>query len=185
MRRLSVLLPLLTALLIAAPTGDAVGGPLSFDGGTPTERAQVLDALAASGFNWNVLPTIVVHIVRNTDSFAAPGEIWLDARLLDAGQFSWGVVQHEFGHQVDFLLLTDTDRAKLQHLLGAKTWCNRALDLPHSAYGCERFASTLAWAFWPRPANIMRPESAHDESAAMSPSAFRLVLERMLAGNGT
>ena len=31
-----------------------------------------------------------------------PGQIWLDASLLDSGRFSWGVVQHEYAHQVDF-----------------------------------------------------------------------------------
>lgn len=181
MRRLLALVPLLTAMLIAAPAGDAVGGHVAFDGGTPAERAQVLSALAASNFNWNVLPQVVVHIAENTDSFATPGEVWLDAHLLDAGRFAWGVVQHEFGHQVDFLLLTDTDRARFERLLGAKTWCDRTKDLPHGAYGCERFASTLAWAYWPRHDNCMRPASSRDESAAMSPGAFRLELERTLA----
>jgi hypothetical protein len=38
--------------------------------------------------------TIVIHIVRGVESRATAGEIWLDADLLDAGTFSWGVIQH-------------------------------------------------------------------------------------------
>ncbi len=54
-------------------------------------------ALAASAFDWSLLPgTIVVHIGNVGCSFALPGEVWLDAGLLDAGRFAWAVVQHEF-----------------------------------------------------------------------------------------
>jgi hypothetical protein len=179
MRRLLALVPLAATLLVVAPTGHATGRPIVFDGGTASEHAQVTSALAVSSFDWDVLPPITVHIQTDSESSAIPGEIWLDARLLDAGRFSWGVVQHEFAHEVDFLVLTASQRSVLQKLLGAKTWCDVTRELPHSAYGCERFASTLAWSFWQSRDNCMRPESRRDESAAVSPAAFRSAIARI------
>ena len=56
---------------------------------------------------------VVIHIGRATHPHAVAGQIWLDAALLDSGRFSWGVVQHEYAHQVDFAVLTDAMRAEL------------------------------------------------------------------------
>lgn len=179
MRRLVAFLPLVVTLLVIVPAGEANGHPIVFDGGTASQRAQVVSALAVSSFDWSVLPPITVHIRTDSESFAIPGEVWLDARLLDAGRFSWGVVQHEFAHEVDFLVLTTTQRGFFQKFLGATTWCDITRELPHSAYGCERFASTLAWAFWQSRDNCMRPESRRDESAAVSPAAFRSAIARI------
>jgi hypothetical protein len=52
--------------------------------------------------------------------------------------------------------------------------------LAHRRYGCERFASTLAWAYWPDRRNAQRPTSARDESAAMKPARFRAVVSRLI-----
>jgi hypothetical protein len=52
--------------------------------------------------------------------------------------------------------------------------------LEHAQYGCERFASTLAWAYWPTAQNSMKPASAKDESAAMEPTRFRQLLGIMI-----
>lgn len=149
---------------IHAPTAAAIDGSYTIDGGTPGERAQIHLALRASQFDWGVLPPVVVHIVRGgVVSHAAPGEVVLDADLLDAGSFSWGVVQHEFAHEVDFLLLDDADRAQLIALLGGSSWWLTA---------CERFADELAWAYWPAAANVMQP--------AAPTAAFRLLLGQLL-----
>ena len=95
--------------------------------------------------------------------------------------FAWGVVQHEFAHQVDFLLLNDAQRAELERLLHASVWCSDGVPtLPHSSFGCERFASTLAWAYWQSPDNVMRPAGANAEGGALAPAAFRSVLKGML-----
>jgi hypothetical protein len=51
--------------------------------------------------------------------------------------------------------------------------------LPHDEYGCERFASTLAWSFWPSPQNCMRPSATYDESAALAPRSFRRLVARL------
>ena len=47
-------------------------------------------------------------------------------------------------------------------------------------YGCERFASTLAWAYWPNAQNSMKPAGAKDESAAMAPAKFRQLMGIMI-----
>ncbi len=169
---------LVAAVFAAAPSAaHAGGGHFVFAGGTRAERDVVVQALNASAFDWDLVPdTITIHIVPGVDSQAYRGNIRLDANLLDAGMFAWGVVQHEYAHQVDFDLLDDAKRARLLQLLGGSAWCDQTLALPHDEYGCERFASTLAWSYWPSPENCMRPESATDESAAMPPARFRAVL---------
>jgi len=179
-------LPLGTAAVLVAllvpSTARSDGGLYLLDGGTGAERHSVVAALAASSFDWSLVPAVVtIHIVRGADSFAIPGEITLDADLLDAGTFAWGAVQHEYAHQLDYLRFDDALRARFLRLLGATQWCyGAAPDLPHASYGCERFASTLAWAYWQSPENCMRPTSPNDESAAMPPHRFRAALDAAL-----
>jgi hypothetical protein len=168
------------ALVLVTPA-RALGGDVAFVGGSSAERAEVLGALEASRFNWNVVPAqITIHIAPGEDSRAAKGEIWLDADLLGAGTFAWGVVQHEYAHQVDFFLLDDDDRALLMQRLGADTWCSDGASERHDRLGCERFASTLAWSYWSSPLNCLKPEHAGDESAAMSPSDFRALISTLI-----
>jgi hypothetical protein len=168
------------ALVLVTPA-RALGGDVTFVGGSSAQRAEVLKALDASRFNWNVVPAqITIHIAPGEDSRAAKGEIWLDADLLAAGTFAWGVVQHEYAHQVDFFLLNDGDRAFLTRELGADAWCSDGAAERHNRLGCERFASTLAWSYWPSPLNCLKPEYADDESAAMSPSQFRALVSRLI-----
>jgi hypothetical protein len=179
-----MLLAAIAVCLGSCAPAAAAGGHYAFDGGTAAERAQVSAALSASAFDWSIVPAqITVHIARGATSSAGPGEIWLDADLLDAGTFSWGVVQHEYAHEVDFLLLDDTERASLLRVLGGRTWCyGDSQALPHAAYGCERFASTLAWAFWPSPENCMRPARSQGETSAFPTATFRMLVRRLLSG---
>jgi hypothetical protein len=111
--RLVTTLVLLVALLSAAPgTSLARGSSYVFDGGTAAQQRQVDRALAVSTFPWNKVPaTITIHIDRGSRSEALPGHIWLDADLLDSGQYSWGTIQHEYAHQVDFSF-SQTPRAR-------------------------------------------------------------------------
>jgi hypothetical protein len=180
--RICFLATVLLAALALVPSAFARKANTLFEGGTPAERAQVTRALEASSFDWRILPqSITVHIGRGIDSEATPGNVWLDASLLDSGRFSWGVVQHEFAHQVDFLVLNDAQRATLARLLHTSTWCVETVpDLQHSDYGCERFASTLAWSYWQSPDNVMKPVGRGDESAVLAPATFRSVLKGML-----
>jgi hypothetical protein len=175
--------PLLVAvLLLAAPAvAHAAGGNYVFDGGTARQRGQVRAALEASAFPWGKVPaSVTVHIRRGARSEAVPGHIWLNASLLDSGRFSWGIVQHEYAHQVDFFLLDTEKRSRLLPVLGGRDWYYGVPGLPHDEYACERFASTLAWAYWPSSQNAVRPQSPADASAAMAPGAFRTLLARFL-----
>jgi len=180
LRRIALLITA-AFLVFPAATSGAVGS-YTFDGGTKKERETVVAALEASSFNWNwtLLPgSITIHIVRGEPSRSLPREVWLDADLLDSGEFAWGVVQHEYAHQVDYLLLDDAQRALLLRELGGRDWCYAVPGLAHDQYGCERFASTLAWSFWPSRQNSMRPTHPGDESAAMAPARFRALVTRL------
>jgi hypothetical protein len=173
--------------LVCPAAAGARGGHYVFDGGTARQQAQVRIALEASSFNWSIVPQrIVIHLRKSADTYAVRGEIFIDADLLDSGIFAWGPIQHEYAHQVDFFLLDATKRAKLLHLIGGKSWfagngvAGFKREYQHALYGCERFASTLAWSYWMSSDNSLRPQSLKDESAAMEPARFRKLLEQML-----
>ena len=172
------------ALITLAVTGTAraAGGNYTFDGGTAAEQQQVTSALEASAFPWGVVPGLVtIHVAPGLATQSVPGQIWLDANLVDTGTFSWGLIQHEYGHQVDFLMLSEGSRKALTSVLGGKVWCwGEGTSTDHAAYGCERFASTLAWSFWPSPDNVLAPEGGGAESAALPPAQFRALLGALL-----
>ena len=181
MRRLLVLL----AFLLCLPAGPALaaGGDYGFAGGTPAQRAQVRAALDATSFDFGIVPKrVTVHIGGYGISHSTPGHVWLDGGLLHAGRFAWPTVIDEFAHQVDFLVLDAPRRAILQERLGAPAWCYEIAGLAHGSYGCERFSSMVAWAYWPSKENAYRPTSAADESAAMAPGEFRALLGDLLGG---
>jgi hypothetical protein len=190
MRRvLQTLLPAAVAALVFAHAGtaQAAGGNYRFDGGTAVERTQVREALQASSFDWSLVKAqVTIHIQRGTVSHAVPGEIWLDADLLDSGRFSWATVQDEYSHQVDFFLFTPEIRAQLQAALGAKAWCyeNGSIQA-HGDQGCERFTSLLPWAYWQSPDNAYKPTAKTDESAAMAPTRFKALLSRLIGTRAT
>ena len=166
---------------VFAQSALASGGSYSFIGGTAAEQATVHSALQASSFDWGLIPsTITFTIAPVGTSYSTYGHVFIDPKLLDAGRFSWGVVQHEMGHQVDFFLLDDSKRALIEQRLGGLDWCYSVPGLIHSAYGCERFASELAWAYWPSADNSMRPGASTDESAAMPVASFRTLLAELL-----
>ena len=170
---------------VLAQTALAHGGSVSFAGGTAREQATVRAALDASSFDWDLIPkTVVVHIGAYGDSYSTYGNVFLDATLLDSGRFAWGVVQHELAHQVDFFLLDDAKRATLQQALGGKDWCYEVAGVAHADHGCERFASELAWSYWPSPDNSLRPASPADEAGAMPAGAFRTLLAELLGKPG-
>jgi hypothetical protein len=117
------LLVLFSAALGLSGTALATGGNYVFDGGTPAEQATARAALNASSFNWNLVPAqVTIHIARDIPlSYSTPGQTWLDANLLDAGQFSWSVVQMEYGQQVQYSLQDAAVRAELTTRLGASS----------------------------------------------------------------
>ena len=172
----------LSLALTSALDGFAAGGRYTINGGTKAQRAQVRLALEASSFDWSIVPAQVrIRIASGVATRSQPGEIWLDSRLLSSGPFAWAVVQDEYAHQIDYFLLDGEARAILNSALGGQVWCRTEIaNLPHSAYGCERFASTVVWAYWQDELNAYRPRTPGDESAAMAPDLFRALLERLL-----
>jgi len=189
MRPRSPLFPLIASLFavivcfcITANPAAAAGGNYVIAGGTASEQAQVRDALNASSFDWNIVPTqVTIHIARGLPlSYSTPGQTWLDAALLDSGQFSWGVVQMEYGQQVQYSIEDTQIRAQLTSDLGAQQWCYDNPSLPRGVNACERFAATLAWAYWPSDANSMKPAGSTDWSASMNPKAFRTLLSQLI-----
>lgn len=179
--RLTYLLAALAAVAVLAPAGaSAGGGDYAFTGGTPRQQAQVTGALAASSFDWGIVPRVTVHIGPYGVSHSTPGHVYLDARLLDAGTFSWATVLDEWAHQLDFLVLGPAQRAVLAERLGGAAWCYEVPGLAHGAYGCERFSSMVAWAYWPSPDNAYRPRGPSDESATLPADEFRALLDGLL-----
>lgn len=169
------------AALAFAAQASAAGGRYTIVGGTEEQRAQVRMALEVSTFDWNIVrERIVVHVTRGTATASTAGHMWIGSAVLDLGEFSWGIVQREFARQVDELAFDDHVRAELLRRLGGKAWCGGVEGVPRSAYGCERFAATLAWAYWPSPHNVLRPTNRSDASAAMPAARFRALLERLL-----
>jgi hypothetical protein len=182
--KLSLLAALVIALLAPAAAAARNGTGPTFVGGNHFERAQVQKALAISRFDFGLVSARVqVQIKRGIpSSYSTPGQVVLDANLLDSADYSWGVVQHEFAHQVDFLLLSDADRAVLLGKLGGGSWYGDETHGGHGQLGAERFASTLAWSYWPAPnANVMQPQGPNDESSALPPLQFRTLLNSLLA----
>jgi len=170
---------LVLAVLLCAPASSALaaGGDYGFEGGSFRQQRQVHAALETSVFDFGIVPRrVTVHIGGYGVSSSTPGHVWLDSGLLDSGRFAWPTVMDEFAHQVDFFVLDAPRRAILQERLGASAWCYEVAGLGHGAYGCERFSSMLAWAYWPAKENAYRPTSAQDESAAMTPAEFRALL---------
>ena len=91
---------------------------------------------------------------------------------LDASRFDWDLVE---AHQVDFFLLDARDRRRVRQWLGGSDWCYEDLDVDHDDHACERFASSLAWAYWPRHRrNIMAVHTA------VTAGEFREMLPRLL-----
>ena len=184
--RLVLRFTLVLAALVLPGQALAGGGNYVFDGGSAKERATVRGALEASSFDWGLVPgPVTIHVARVSTSYATPGHIWLDAALLASGRFSWGIVQHEYAHQVDFLLLGTDARRQLQNRLGGRAYCGETPGVAHGDNTCERFASVLAWAYWPSKDNALRPASASDEAAAMAPVAFRALLATLVGPNVT
>jgi hypothetical protein len=171
-------------LLAAAPAETAsrfASARYAVDGGSARERAQIEAALAASAFDWRLVPVPVqVHIRPGVAARATPGHVWLSTELLASGRFAWAVIQDEFAHQIDFFLLDESKRALLNAALGGESWY-AAPGVPHERRGAERFAATLVWTYWPSRENSYRPRSPRDESAALEPERFRRLLALLLA----
>ena len=165
-------------LALPATTSGAVGS-YTFDGGTKKERETVVAALEASSFDWGLVPaTVTIRIADCGCAGSRPGLIVLDEELLSSAPYgrayTWAIVQHEYAHQVWDFALDDGARALLRARLGGADFCYEQPGLPHDAHACERFADTLAWAYWPDPDNPSR------WSRAMGARRFRALMAQLL-----
>jgi hypothetical protein len=83
-------------LLTAAPAETSsrfASASFAVDGGSARERAQIEAALAASSFDWRLLPVPVqVHLRPGVPARATPGHVWLSTELLASGRFAWAVI---------------------------------------------------------------------------------------------
>jgi hypothetical protein len=177
-RRHIFLLVVLAALFVPAKA-QAGGGAYVFSGGSEAARAQVRAALEASSFDWGLVPaTLTVRIADCGCAGSRPGLVVLDEELLETAPYgrgySWAIVQHEYAHQVWDFALDDGARALLKARLGGADLCYEQPGLSHDAHACERFADTLAWAYWPDPDNPSR------WSRAMGARRFRALMAELL-----
>ncbi len=108
LRPLAVVLSVAALALGFSPSALAAGGNYVFAGGNQAQRAEVRAALNASSFNWGIVQQrVTIHLASGVESHAVPGHIWIDTRVLTAGRRAWAIAQHEYAHQVDFLLLDE------------------------------------------------------------------------------
>jgi hypothetical protein len=180
----SALIAALASLALAG-TAQAAGGNYVIQGGSPEAQATVRSALDASWFDFSrISDQVTIRISRCGCAGARPGLIVLDEDVvLDTSlgaKYAWGLIQHEYAHQVDYLLFQDTDRAAIRRTLGGKDWCYEVAGLKHDDHGCERFAEVFTWAFWPTRYNIQR-EDARDVAPKMKPRCFRAIVNALLA----
>jgi hypothetical protein len=165
--------------LVAPVNAEGSGGTYTFSGGSEPARAAVRAALEASAFDWGLVPEpVTIQISACGCAGARPGAVVLDETLLESTPYgracTWGIVQHEYAHQVWWLTLDDGQRTFLQERLGGADLCYEQPGVDHDAHACERFASTLAWSYWPVEANPMEGEKA------LGGRRFRRVLRGML-----
>ena len=131
----SALLAALASLALAG-TAQAAGGNYVIQGGSPEAQATVRSALDASRFDFSRIPDqITIRISRCGCAGARPGLIVLDQDVvLDTSlgaKYSWGLIQHEYAHQVDYLLFQDSDRSAILRRLGGNDWCYESEGLAH------------------------------------------------------
>jgi hypothetical protein len=180
----STLIALLASLALAG-TAQAAGGNYVIQGGSPEAQATVQSALDASWFDFSRVPQqITIRITHCGCAGAKPGVVILDEDVvLDTtygAKYAWGLIQHEYAHQIDYTLFQNSDRATVRKLLGGEDWCYETAGLSHDEHGCERFAEVFTWAFWPSRHNVQR-EDAHDVAPRMKAKRFRAIVNRLLA----
>jgi hypothetical protein len=160
-----LLVSLAAALAFLASGGNAFagGGNYVFEGGSLEAQAQVRAALDRSAFDWDIVPgPVTIRITNCGCAGSKPGEIVLDELELTSSplgrRYAWGVVQHEYAHQVDYFVLSHTAREWFTRRFGGGAWCYEVRGLAHDDYSCERFATLVAWAYWRSPENVQRPD---------------------------
>jgi hypothetical protein len=184
-RALRSILVAIVASFALASTAHAAGGDYVLEGGSAEAQATVHSALDASRFNFDRVPAqITIRITDCGCAGARAGLIVLDEHVLVDGtleeKYAWGLIQHEYAHQVDYFLFQDDDRAASRRVLGGKDWCYEVSGLAHDEHGCERFADVFSWAFWPTEDNVLRAD-AREIAPDMTARDLRRFLNGLLA----
>jgi hypothetical protein len=101
-------------------------------------------------------PQITIQVSRCSCAGAREGLIVLDVIREDSlgEKYAWGIIQHEYAHQIDYFLFQRADRRAVRNTLGGKDWCYETAGVAHDDHGCERFADVFSWAFWPTQENV-------------------------------
>ena len=183
-RTIPTTLSAFAAALCLAGGAQAAGGNYVFVGGSDEAREQVRAALEASRFDWDLVPQqVTIQISRCGCAGARPGLIVLDEDVLVRSPFgaryAWGIVQHEYAHQLDFLLFGHRERWAIRRVLGGKDWCYERRGVAHDDHGCERFATMVAWSHWRSPDNLQGPGWA--SRPPVRPAAFRRLVNGLVA----
>ena len=175
----------LVASLVLTGTAQAAGGDYVIEGGSPKARETVQAALETSRFDFDRVPSrITIKITNCGCAGARAGLIVLDEKVITdtslGARYSWGLIQHEYAHQIDYFLLQDHDRVAVRRALGGKAWCYERDGLSHDANACERFADVVSWAFWPSLDNVLR-EDAKVFAPNFTAKEARAFVNRLLA----
>lgn len=159
----------------------AAGGRYLVYGGTAEQQGQVRFALEVSTFDWGIVgKPVVIHITPGGGVFATRGHIWIPASVVDGSPKSWLEIQGEYAHQVDFFVLSDPVRRKFQALLGGSAWWYTSSLRPPEEYTSERFASLLAWAYWPGPQKSLPMRWKSGDSLAVLAARFRALMQKLV-----
>lgn len=118
-------------------------------------------ALEVLGSLHRALPDVIVEGSSVDISTHLDGDYWPDQRLIriechhpiDVIAFT---LLHEFGHAVDHLTITDSERARLAHPRGVDGWRSPALEWEDR--GEEWFAESFAHWWWPSQVERSRPD---------------------------
>jgi hypothetical protein len=120
---------------------------------------------------------VTIQLVDCGCAGSRPGVIVLDETLLESPPYgpayTWGLVHHEYAHQIWWYVLDDVERTFLQERLGGTDLCFEQRGLPHDAHTCERFANTLAWAYWPVEGNPVQGERPSGRGSSAGSSGRR------------
>lgn len=120
---------------LLAARAQAAGGVYVIEGGSAEAQATVRAALDVSRFDFSRIPEpITIRITRCGCAGAKPGLIVLDEDVvLDTSlgrKYAWGLIQHEYSHQVDYSLFQDDDRAAPGGCSAVGTGATRLRDSP-------------------------------------------------------
>ena len=129
------------------------------------QQATVRAALEVSSFDWSVLPARSSSTSRRSAAPTPRPATSTSTARCSTPAASRGASSSTSSHTRSTSSSSTTRSARRStQRSAAATGATASPGLAHSAYGCERFASELAWAYWPSADNSMSPAATHGES---------------------